>query len=76
VDWLALAYYRYEWAVQDIGGFAELVFLHDDASEETKAEALSISRYLFQPGKIVTAAYASEQHLPPELQSPHLYLLC
>jgi spectinomycin phosphotransferase len=73
VDWLALAYYRYEWAVQDIGGFAELVFLHEDASEETKAEALSISRYLFQPGKIVAAAYAAEQHLPPELQSPLRY---
>lgn len=69
VDWLALAYYRYEWAMQDIASYAELTFLRDDASEETKAEASRLFQVIFQPGKIVAAAYASERHLPPALQA-------
>ncbi len=69
LDWLALAYYRYEWAIEDMGGFGEVVFLRDDASEETKAQETYYSKLLFQPGYIVDAAYASEQHLPPALQA-------
>ena len=33
---LALAYYRYEWCVQEIGDFGERVFLMKDAGENTK----------------------------------------
>jgi spectinomycin phosphotransferase len=69
IDWLALSYYRYEWAVQDMGSFAELVFLRDDVGEETQAEAARLCLSQFRPGGIVDAAYASERHLPPELRS-------
>lgn len=64
IDWLAIAYYRYEWAIEDMGGFAEAVFLRDDVSNETKAHEGSLFQLLFQPGYIIEAAYASERHLP------------
>ena len=36
VDPLALAYYRYDWCVEDIGEFAEDVFGRENLGEETK----------------------------------------
>ncbi len=44
VDPLALAYYRYDWCVEDIGEFAEDVFGRENLGEETKANSISGSR--------------------------------
>jgi spectinomycin phosphotransferase len=60
IDALALAYYRYEWAVQEIGDFGERVFLSQDLGEETKKEAVQGFVELFQPGDVVEGAYASD----------------
>jgi spectinomycin phosphotransferase len=40
IDPVALAYYRYEWVVQDIGDYGERVFLMKDTGEETKKDAV------------------------------------
>jgi len=69
LDWLALAYYRYEWALEDMGGFAEMVFLREGVSAETKANEIGHFKTLFLPGFIIAAAYEAEPHLPPALQS-------
>jgi spectinomycin phosphotransferase len=68
VDALALAYYRYEWVVQEISDYAERVFLMDDVGVETKADAVREFRVLFAPGDVVDAAYGSENGLPPEMR--------
>jgi spectinomycin phosphotransferase len=60
VDPLALSYYRYAWAVQDIGGYGENVFLTPDLGEEGRAHAARILRGLFEPGGTVELALASE----------------
>ena len=63
-DPVALAYYRYEWAMQDIGGFADRVFLLPDMEEGTKLAAMRWLQIVFAPKGIVQAAYQSEKALP------------
>ena len=66
IDPVALAYYRYEWVVQEIGDFGERVFLTQNVGEETRQHALRGFMQLFQPGDVIEAAYRSEQNLPPD----------
>jgi spectinomycin phosphotransferase len=63
INWTALAYYRYEWVVQDMGDYGERVFLMDDLGEITKQDALEGFISLFQPGDVVEVAFRSEENL-------------
>lgn len=65
VDWLALAYYRYEWVVQEIGDFGERVFLLADVSDITRKDSVRGFRQLFRPGNVADAAYQLEGKLRP-----------
>jgi spectinomycin phosphotransferase len=69
VDWLALAYYRYEWAVQEIGDDGERI-LSTAWGADTRQAALREFLRLFEPGRDVAQAYLSEARLwrgsPPE----------
>jgi spectinomycin phosphotransferase len=56
VDALALAYYRYEWAVQDIGEFARQA-LEEGGSDESKQEGLRYFQSQFVPGHAVDTAH-------------------
>jgi spectinomycin phosphotransferase len=56
IDQLALAYYRYEWCVQEIGDFGKRVFLTQDAGERTKQESVTGFMQLFSPGDVIEAA--------------------
>lgn len=58
-DPLALAYYRYAWAVGDIGAFGEQVFIRPDLGSDAKAAAVDRFMTLFRPGEIVPRAFAS-----------------
>jgi spectinomycin phosphotransferase len=53
---LAVAYYRYEWCVQEIGDFGERVFLAKDAGETTKQEAVEGFIKLFSHDDVVESA--------------------
>lgn len=59
-----LAYYRYEWVVQEIGDFGERVFLRDDLGVETKKESVAGFQQLFAQGDVVEGARETEQLLP------------
>ena len=54
---LALAYYRYEWVVQEFGDYAARLFLMDNMGEETHAAAVDSFKELFNPGDVVEEAY-------------------
>lgn len=54
---LALAYYRYEWCVQEIGDFGNRVFLTRDIGESTKQEAVEGFIELFSKGDVIDAAF-------------------
>lgn len=60
IDLEALAYYRYAWAVQDIGAFAEDVLARPELSSAAKAQALRYFKSLFDPGMIVETALQSK----------------
>jgi spectinomycin phosphotransferase len=62
-DPVALAYYRYEWAVQDIGEFASSIVVRTHTGEEEKRDSLRMLKIQFEPGQIVDAAYRSEEAL-------------
>lgn len=53
---LALEYYRYAWAVQDMGAYAEQVFFSPERSEETRLAAVRGFIDEFAPGNIVEIA--------------------
>ena len=57
VNPLALAYYRYAWAIADIGSFGEQVFLLPEVGDATKRNAVELLMSLFDPGNIVALAY-------------------
>jgi spectinomycin phosphotransferase len=54
---LVLAYYGYEWCVQEIGDFGERVFLMKDAGEKTKKDAVQGFMKLFSHGDVIEAAF-------------------
>ena len=54
---LVLAYYGYEWCVQEIGDFGERVFLIKDAGEKTKKDAVEGFMKLFSQGDVIEAAF-------------------
>jgi hypothetical protein len=60
INWATLAYYRYEWAVQDMGDFSARVFLWEDIGEATKREAIDFFYSLFEPGRVIETAYQAD----------------
>ena len=54
---LALAYYRYEWCVQEVGDFGERAFLMKDAGEKTKKDSVEGFMKLFSRGDVVETAF-------------------
>lgn len=56
----ALVYYRYAWAAQDMGAYGEQVFFSPEVSVETRHEAVQGFMSLFEPGNIVSIAFASD----------------
>jgi spectinomycin phosphotransferase len=59
INQLALAYYRYEWCVQEIGDFGERIFSTKDSGESTKQHSLEGFIELFSPGDVIEAAFAT-----------------
>jgi spectinomycin phosphotransferase len=62
INSLALAYYRYEWVIQDIGDYVWRIF-SDEFGEETKRRALHWFLELFKGGNVVEVAYKSDRRL-------------
>jgi len=63
IDWQAMAYYRYEWVVQEIAEYGELIFLTPNLGEATRADAVRGFKQLFLKGDVVEQAYTSEKWL-------------
>jgi spectinomycin phosphotransferase len=60
IDARGLTYYRYAWAVSDIGAYAAEVLFRPDLGEITRRAAVELFMSLFQPGNIVALALASD----------------
>ncbi len=57
VNRLALAYYKYDWVLQEFGDYGERVFLADDLGAQDLALALREFKRLFAPGDVVERAH-------------------
>lgn len=55
IDEMALAYYRCDWVVQDIGEFGYTIF-DPSAGDETRADSARLVRGSFSPGETVEVA--------------------
>ena len=60
INQLALAYYRYEWCVQEIGDFGERVFLTKDTGESTRQNSVEGFMELFSSGDVIEVAMNSQ----------------
>jgi spectinomycin phosphotransferase len=60
IDLKALTYYRYAWAVQDIGAYGEQVFFSPNLGEASRRDALEFFMGLFEAGNIVDIAFGSD----------------
>jgi spectinomycin phosphotransferase len=61
IDRTALAYYRYERAIDDMGEMGQRVFWDTDQSEEAKAYEAARLCSQFHPGKIVESALQADR---------------
>jgi spectinomycin phosphotransferase len=59
LDPLALAYYRYAWAISDVSAYGESICLRPDLSLTTRLEEAAVFEMLFAPGHIVEIALDS-----------------
>jgi spectinomycin phosphotransferase len=59
IDPVALAYYRYAWAVGDLGAYGERAFLMPDTGAATRHASVASLMGLFAPGEIVSLAFGS-----------------
>ena len=59
ISTLAIAYYKYEWVVQEIGDYGTQIFF-SDADGATKQSALQEFYKLFAPDDVVQEAYAAD----------------
>lgn len=73
VDVEALAYFRYERVVDDIGEFAKSVFLDDGLSEEAREDAMNLVAGFFEPDGMIAGAeivarrqWESTAHVTPK----------
>jgi len=69
IDWVALAYYRWERVVQDLIECARTVFLRDDLGEESKADAVRLFDTILVDGSDIQAAHAAAAHIPFDLRT-------
>ncbi len=61
VNQLAIAYYRYDWVVQEFGDNAERIFLNDNLSRTEKQFALDEFIRLFSAGDVVETAFKADE---------------
>ena len=60
INMRALAYYRYAWAVQEMGAYAEDVFFSPERSAQTHRDSVDAFIDIFAPGNIAAIACASD----------------
>jgi spectinomycin phosphotransferase len=62
-DRLLIAWYRVDWAVQDLADFGRRVLLDAEAGDATRAYALELFEAVFEPGGEAATAIAADEAL-------------
>ena len=66
INWLALAYYKYDWVVQEFGDYGERLFLSDEIDGKDLDSALVELKRLFEPNDVIDRAHRSFQQMQRE----------
>jgi len=56
INWLALAYYKYDWVVQEFADYGERIFLSDEIGGKDLESALVEFKRLFEPDDVIDRA--------------------
>ncbi len=64
IDRAAIAYYRYDWTLQEFADYGERVFIASDLGERDLALALREFEKLFAPGDVIQRARAAFARIP------------
>ena len=64
IDLAAIAYYRYDWTLQEFADYGERVFYASYLREQDRAQALQEFAELFAPDDVVQRAHAAFQRKP------------
>ena len=57
INWLALAYYKYDWVVQEFADYGERIFLSDEIGGKDLDSALREFQRLFEPDDVIDRAH-------------------
>ena len=63
INWLALAYYKYDWVIQEFGDYGERIFLSDEIGAKDLESALFEFKRLFEPGDVIDRAHRTFQQM-------------
>lgn len=63
INWLALAYYKYDWVVQEFGDYGERLFLSKEIGAKDLDSALVEFKRLFEPDDVIDRAHRSFQRM-------------
>ena len=63
INWLALAYYKYDWVVQEFGDYGERIFLSDDIGAKDLESAMVEFKRLFAPDDVIDRAHRTFQRM-------------
>ncbi len=63
INWLALAYYKYDWVVQEFADYGDRIFLSDDIGGKDLESALVEFKRLFKTDDVIDRAHRSFQRM-------------
>ena len=63
IDPVVIAYYRFDWVVQELADYGRRVFRMPDLGEDTRADAVDKIAEVFGPGGVVEAALQADERL-------------
>ena len=66
INWLALAYYKYDWVLQEFADYGERIFLSDKIGARDLESALFEFKRLFEPDDVIVRAHRTFQRLLDE----------
>jgi spectinomycin phosphotransferase len=63
IDPVVIAYYRFEWVVEELADYGRRTFLMPELGDSTKTEAVELFMTIFEPGEVVGTALQAQNVL-------------
>ena len=70
INWLALAYYKYDWVIQEFGDYGERVFLSGELGQQDLQASLREFERLFEADDVISRAHQAYAILQTTADEP------